>query len=591
MKLVFKYLKGSYFTLCLSVIACVLGAFFKLSTSLVVSYVLDHVIDTKEISNPLINILDILVGTSDYIKDNYIKIIFIVLLISIGYSICFFSRIYFQTVTSENLVRRLRVDLYKHIQKLPYEYHVKSQTGELVQKCTTDVDMIRRFFAGQFQEIISSLSLVIIAIAILLSINVSLTIFAVALMPILFVFAFLFFKKVQKVFKDSDEAEGELTSYVQEALSGIRVIKAFNTEVKELNKFTELNNTFKNSVIKLINVLGNYWSLSDFICILQIGIVVIMGVLYTNDGQISAGDFFIFFSYESMIVWPVRQIGRLLSDAGKLEVSGSRLLEILETEDESYDGGLSTEIKGELRFENVSFKYGDNQEVLSKLNFTVNKGETLAILGPTASGKSTLISLINRLYEPTSGNIYIDDINIKEYNLHHLRKNIGMVLQEPFLFSKTIYNNIKVSNQNFDDTTVQKAAKNASVHNDIINFDLGYDTVVGEKGVTLSGGQKQRIAIARTIINDCPIIVFDDSLSAVDSETDKGIRDALKQYNGNTTTIIITQRINSAMSADKVIILEDGKISDVGTHQSLINKPGLYKRIYDIQSKMIKEEV
>ncbi|MFI3285014.1 MAG: ABC transporter ATP-binding protein, partial [Erysipelotrichaceae bacterium] len=322
----------------------------------------------------------------------------------------------------------------------------------------------------------------------------------------------------------------------------------------------------------------------------QITLVAVMGVVYAANQTITLGDFIIFFSYETMIVWPIRQIGRLLSEMGKTKVSIGRLMEILDEPQEDLTSGEEVEILGKIEFQDVHFSYQDDKHIVDGVNLIIEQGETVAILGPTASGKSTLISLLNRLYEPVSGRILIDDIPLSKINKKCLRNQIGLVLQEPFLYSKSIFQNIQLANRQMDKQMIEHAANSARVHDDIVSFDQGYETLVGEKGVTLSGGQKQRIAIARTIINKTPIIIFDDSLSAVDSETDKGIRDALKQLNANTTTIIITQRVNSAMSADKIVILEHGKISAVGTHDELIHQDGLYKRIYEIQSRMVSEE-
>ena len=590
MKLILKYLKGSYFYLIMTIFCCILSAFFILLSIMVVSYVIDNVIKGLPIINPLLLLMNNFVSV-EKIQSNFIWVFYLVLFIFMCYLIPMGLRIFMQGLVSENLCEKLRNDLYKHIQELPYSFHVKTPTGELVQKCTSDINIIRRFFQGQFQEIIYALTTIIVGIIILLSINKELTIYAVMLLPILFIYALLYFKKVSNIFLDSDIKEGELTTCVQESLSGIRVIKAFGTEKVELEKFEKYNNKFRKSIEKLINALAIYWSTSDFICLVQIGIVVIMGIIFTNSGIITPGEFFIFFSFENTLVWPVRIIGRLLTDFGKTLVSSKRINEVLGEQEENYHIGIKPKLKGNIRFENVSFSYDDDIRRIINANFTINQGETVAIIGPTASGKSTLISLLNRLYEPTSGNIYIDDINIKDINLLHLRENIGVVLQEPFLFSKTISDNIKIANRLIDEDRIVNVAKIACVDSDIKLFEQGYNTLVGEKGVTLSGGQKQRVAIARTITNESPIIIFDDSLSAVDTKTDKNIRDALKTLNQDTTMIIITQRINSAKDADKIIILEDGKITDISNHNDLISKDGLYKRIYNIQSTMNVEEL
>lgn len=590
MKFLFKYAKGNYLLIFLSIIACVTAALFSLLTSLVIGFVIDHVILSEVITNPMIQLISNVTGGSEYVREHFHIVFFLVIGINLILFLALFSRYYLQTKYSENLVEQLRNDLYDHLQRLDYRYHVAAKTGDLVQRCTSDTDVIRRFFAGQLQELVQSISLATIAITILFSINPSLTFFAVILMPLMIYYAFTFFKKIQLVFSKLDESEGELTAYVQEVLSGIRVIKAFNTESVEMKRFDKYNQSFKEYDFELIKVLGKYWSTSDLICLLQITLVAVMGVVYAANQTITLGDFIIFFSYETMIVWPIRQIGRLLSEMGKTKVSIGRLMEILDEPQEDLTSGEEVEILGKIEFQDVHFSYQDDKHIVDGVNLIIEQGETVAILGPTASGKSTLISLLNRLYEPVSGRILIDDIPLSKINKKCLRNQIGLVLQEPFLYSKSIFQNIQLANRQMDKQMIEHAANSARVHDDIVSFDQGYETLVGEKGVTLSGGQKQRIAIARTIINKTPIIIFDDSLSAVDSETDKGIRDALKQLNANTTTIIITQRVNSAMSADKIVILEHGKISAVGTHDELIHQDGLYKRIYEIQSRMVSEE-
>ena len=589
MSFINKYLKNNYILLFIVGISCAISAFFRLLSGVIVSFILDNVLNDLPITNPLTNFINSFISV-EIIKEDYLYIIYLVIIIFAVYCLSLFIRYFLQAIISENMTKKIRDDLFSHIQKLNYRYHVQCKTGELIQKCTTDVDIIRRFFAGQLSELIQSLFLIIIAIFVLMQINVSLTYISIILLPLLSVYALFFFNKISKVFTKLDNSEGNLTAYIQEALSGIRVIKAFNTEKYELNKFIQLNNDFKEKNYALICTLGKYWSSSDFLCLLQIGIVLAAGVLYANNNYITLGDFYIFLIYISMIVWPVRNIGRLLADAGKMKVSINRLEGILNEVPEDYTSGSIIDLNGDIVFNNVSFSYDDKKYVLNDLNFTIKQGETIALVGPTASGKSTLISLLNRMYQPTKGNITINNVDINDINIVCLRRNINVVLQEPFLFSKSIYENIKLTDASLNEDSIKQASINAHIYKDIMEFKEGYNTIVGEKGVTLSGGQRQRLAIARTIINESPIIIFDDSLSAVDSHTDSNIRQSLKKYNSDKTIIIITQRINSAMDADKIIVLENGSITDIDTHNNLINKDGLYKRIYDIQSKMIDED-
>jgi ATP-binding cassette subfamily B protein len=330
--------------------------------------------------------------------------------------------------------------------------------------------------------------------------------------------------------------------------------------------------------------LGLYWSFSDLICYIQILIIVLAGTIMAHRGELSVGNLFVFISYESMILWPIRNLGRILADLGKLSVSIERLLEILDVPVESTDG-KKTQIEGKIEFKDVCFGYENQPNVLNHVSFTIEKGQTVAILGPTGSGKSSMIHLISRLYDPISGEVLIDGVPTIELEKKNLRKQIGLVLQEPFLFSKTIEENIRIARKNASKEELHHAAKIASVHDVIEEFDAGYQTMIGEKGVTLSGGQKQRVAIARTIVNQTPILIFDDSLSAVDAQTDADIREALKSVSDLCTTLIITQRINSAKDADLILVLEHGQITQSGTHESLMSVDGLYKRVAEIQAR------
>ena len=464
------------------------------------------------------------------------------------------------------------------------------KTGDLVQRCTSDVDQIRRFLAGQISEVVYSVATALAALLILFSIYRPLAWLAVISMPLLVIYAYVFFTRVQKAFLASDEAEGDLSTAVQENLSGIRVVKAFNNEREEIRKFEQKNARYRDLTFKMIQYLGAYWGTSDLICLTQIFVIISAGIFAAVRGDLSVGSFFVFISYEGMILWPVRNLGRILADMGKMSVSIGRLQEILDETPEDVASGETPPIEGRIEFDHVQFQYeGDSQPVLKDLTFTIEKGMTVALIGPTGGGKSTLVHLLMRLYDPTSGQIRIDGHDITDIQRTWLRQNIGIVLQEPFLFSKTIYDNIHLARRGAHREEVEQAARIASVHEVIAEFDRGYDTLVGEKGVTLSGGQKQRIAIARTVLSPQPILIFDDSLSAVDTQTDAKIRAALKEVQSQTTTLIITQRVASAMDADLILVLEQGRITQAGTHDQLLEEEGLYRRIVEIQTARMNE--
>jgi ATP-binding cassette subfamily B protein len=400
----------------------------------------------------------------------------------------------------------------------------------------------------------------------------------------------MFFIKIQKVFQNADELEGKLTSNLQENLIGIRVVKAFGKQKFEIEKFDKNNQNYRDAIKELIKTLALFWSSSDFLCILQIGIVILFGVLFNLKGIISLGTFIAFVSYVEKLIWPVRELGRILSDMGQAVVSLSRIDEILnektEIELDKECIKLTPKINGNIDINNLSFEYEKDKPVLKNINLSIKAGETIAILGNVGSGKSTLMHILTKLYDYNKGSIKIDGVELKDIDRFYLRKNIGIVLQDPFLYSKTIKDNISIANKNKTLDDIFFVADIASVHDVILSFKKGYDTILGEQGVTLSGGQKQRIAIARTIIEDKPILIFDDSLSAVDSSTDLMIRTKLKEKRKQSTTIIIAHRISTLMEADKIIVLENGEITNVGTHNELIQVEGLYQKIYEIEKNI-----
>jgi ATP-binding cassette subfamily B protein len=410
------------------------------------------------------------------------------------------------------------------------------------------------------------------------------------LIPFIFAFAVIFFIKVKAAFKASDESEGRLSTVLQENLSGVRVVRAFARQKYEIDKFDEKNVEYRNLTYRLIRLLAWYWSVSDFLSLIQIIAVTVLGTYWAATGIITLGTLLAFSTYVGMLLWPVRQLGRVLTDMGKALVSIERIQEILDEPIEDLDEGDSLEkIKGNIEFENVSFYYEKGKSILDNVSFKVKQGQTVAILGPTGSGKSTLVGLLPRLYDNQEGSIKIDGIDVKKISKRVLRENIGIVLQEPFLFSKTLKDNIRLATSETEEKEIFKAAKVASVHDVIKSFDDGYETAVGEKGVTLSGGQKQRVAIARTIINGSPILIFDDSLSAVDTETDAAIRKRLKKLENKATTFIISHRLITLAEADIILVLDEGKIVQQGTHLDLIEQEGLYKRVWSIQNSLEEE--
>lgn len=486
---------------------------------------------------------------------------------------------------SENFLKSIRDTLYHHTQYLPFSWHVKHQTGELIQRCTSDVEVIRNFVCRQLPEVFRICFLIVLYLGIMFSMNVQITLAAAAFFPVIIGYSCYFYSRIGKRFQDADEAEGALSSTVQENLTGVRVVRAFGREKYEIDRFDEKNNAYSNLWVHLGKLMSVYWASGDLITNLQVLTVMVTGVVLAVNGQITLGEFMAFISYNASLTWPVRSLGRIISDMSKAGVSMERVAYILEAEEEKDAKVGKPAMDGDICFHNVSFGYSPDHPVLKNINFTIPSGSTFAILGTTGSGKSTLVHLLNRLYDlpENCGSITIGGVDIRDMDRQYLRQNIGMVLQEPFLFSRTIRENIGITKEKLLDEEIRHAAGIACVDEAIQHFTDGYDTIVGERGVTLSGGQKQRVAIARMLMKEAPILVFDDSLSAVDTETDNKIRKELKKEMEKATVIMISHRITSLMQADCIIVMDKGEIQQMGTHEDLIRQEGPYKDIYEIQ--------
>ena len=589
-KFISSHLKGQKGRLIFVFFCTILSSIISLLTSLVLGYMIDNVINNKDTNNNFLLFLENILGGKANVQKNLYLLAIVLIVISLFSALFMYLRYLNQTIVAESLNKNIREHLYEHISLLPYSYHKKVQTGDLVQRCTSDVDRIKTFFSGQIEEIVATITSAVFALYVMFGLNVKLSYVVLLTLPIIFFICFYFFNRIQKQFIASDEKEAAMTVDIGEALNGVRVIKAFNREKYELDKFLKLSSEYKDVTSKMIVSLGYNWGFSYMVNMLGILTIILIGIKFVSNGEISTGNFLVFISYETIILNQIRNLSRILSDFSKVVISCSRINEILNEKIEDLDSGICPDLNGDIKFSDVSFKYEDDDKyILKDINLEIKKGETVAIIGPTGSGKSSLIHLLDRLYDVSSGSITINGYDINKISKRYLRKNVGVVLQESFLFSKTIYDNIKTGNDSIDSKAIEKACKIASVDDVIKSFDMGYKTIVGEKGVTLSGGQKQRIAIARTIVNNAPILIFDDSLSAVDTKTDKEIRKSLKVLSDVSTMIIITQRINSAKDADKIVVIEDGKISQEGTHDSLLKEDGLYKRIYDIQSQKMED--
>jgi ATP-binding cassette subfamily B protein len=485
---------------------------------------------------------------------------------------------------SEGIVRRYREALYRHLHHVGAAFFDRADTGDLVQRCSSDIETVRIFLSTDVVEIGRAIILLLVVAPILFWMNPGLAVLSLCLMPFLVVFAYVFFVRVQRVFLVTDEAEGAMTAVMQENLTGIRVVRAFARQRYEIDKFAAHNRRFRDLNFRLLRLLGVYWSLSDLFAMLQLGIVLIAGAHLMMQDQLSVGSLFAFMTYVAMIIWPVRQLGRVLTNTGKAIVSLGRIDEVLREPEESADASVpAPRADGAIDIEALDFAYEPGAPVLRGLSLQVPAGQTLAIVGAPGSGKSTLIRLLLRLYPYEQGSIRLDGHELRQVNRQWLRQQIGVVLQDPFLYSRSIEDNLRVGRPDAGRDALERACVDAAVHDSIMGFPAQFDTRVGERGVTLSGGQRQRLALARALLKDPPILVLDDSLSAVDSGTERRILDALERRKGRHTTIVIAHRLSSIRHVDRVIVLAEGRVVQDGTHRELAAADGPYRQLNELQ--------
>ena len=575
-----------------ALIATIMMVIIGFLTPLLLSEIVDSILGSEPFTMPdfLMNPINDL-GGRDFLRQNLWIPALALILMNVVNGVFTFIKGRSSAIASENIARKLRNDLYRHLQHLPFAYHVKAQAGELIQRCTSDVDTIRRFLAVQVMEVVNTVLMVVIAMSILLPRSVPITLYSLILVPPLFCFATWFFKMVHKSFEVADEADGVLNAVLQENLSGVRVVRAFGQQEREVEKFDRVNNDLRQKNLRLNELLAIYWGGGDAISMTQTLLTLVVCIIYACNGWITVGTLIVFTSTLGMLLFPIRQLGRTLSDAGKAMVSMKRVQAILHEEAEPDEpNALKPDLHGDIVFDHVSFAYpDDNVPVLRDVSFTIPAGKTAAVLGGTGRGKSTMMYLLQRLYTPTSGKITIGGVDIQQIDRKYLRAHVGLILQEPFLYSKSIRENVGITAPEQEAERIEHAADIASASGFIAKADKGWETVVGERGVTLSGGQKQRIAIARTLLKDNNILIFDDSLSAVDTETDAQIRAALRHEQKDVTTLIISHRVTTLSQADLILVLENGQITQQGTHAELCSQPGLYQRINSIQNALEEE--
>lgn len=586
--LLWKFLKGSKRFFLLSILCASITAFADMIQPQIIRAALDCAIGGKESSFPqfITNFVNRIGGFAYLGKNLWIMALAIIFVAVIQVLSQYAFRVS-NTKASETLVKTMRDQLFEHIQHLPFSWHMKNKTGDIIQRCTSDIDTTKNFLSEQLTSVFRIAILLILSITFMLGMHPLLTLIALIPTPLIILYSFYFHKKIHDGFMNCDENEGKLSAMAQENLTGVRVVRAFGLERAEIDKFQAQNQHYTNLWISMGKVLSRFWSTSDILSGIQVMLVIIFGAVFCIQGSLTEGCYIAFIAYNSMLVWPIRQLGRMISEMSKAGVSIDRVAYIMNSPVEQDDPeATDAPMDGDICFEHVSFSYENAPQMLHDITFTMKKGTTLGILGGTGSGKSTLMMLLDKLYplKESDGRITIGGTDIRKIRTAHLRKNIGMVLQEPFLFSRTIAENIGIASDELNMDAIRSAAAAAALDESITSFSAGYDTMVGERGVTLSGGQKQRTAIARVLTQDVPIMIFDDSLSAVDTQTDAKIRKAISSLFGKASVILISHRITTLSAADKIIVLDRGRIAEEGTHEELKSAGGIYEKIYKAQS-------
>ena len=582
------FLKESLGIFVLSMVFASVVSFLDMVLPRIISFTVDSVIAGKAPDLPAFIAVRLdSIGGVEQLRRRPILIAVAVIVVALTGAIFRYLFRYSNEVAAERFVKRMRDSLYGKIQRLPYAWHGRNSTGDIIQRCTSDVETIKVFVSEQLTSLVRVIVLITLAVSFMAGINGTMTAVASLFIPIVIGYSLFFYAKIGDAFEKADTEEGRLSAIAQENLTGVRVVRAFGRERYERERFEKQNNYYTGFWIHLMRILSLNWVTGDVMTGLQYLLVNIMGAVFCVNGRITAGEFIAFVSYNSLLIWPVRSLGRVISEMSKAGISLDRLRYIMNAEEEKNpEEALKPPMDRDIRFEHVSFSYGDGTgEAVSDVSFEVPAGTTLGILGGTGSGKSTLMYLLERLYplEEGQGRILIGDTDIAQIDREWLRSGIGMVLQEPYLFSRSIAENIAITSGNYKEKDIRRASRTADLLETVERFPSGFETFVGERGVTLSGGQKQRTAIAQMLIRQCPIMIFDDSLSAVDAETDAKIRAALRKDTGDATVILIAHRITTIMHADQILVMDKGSILERGAHEELLAMNGTYRKIYDLQ--------
>lgn len=593
MGMVAYFLRGCFHYFMLSLAAAIGFALLQMIIPSIVRTTVDSVIGDNPLSLPafLGNGLE-RIGGAAYLRTHLYLIAITVFALGAVTAVVRYFRDLWNSKGAEHLQQNMRDSLYTHIQNLPFSWHMKNKTGDIIQRCTSDVERVRQFIAEQLTEMINILITMVVSLFFMFRLDVRLTWIAVVFIPIIVGFSLFYFGKFQNKFQECDVNEGILSTIAQENLTGVRVVRAFGREEYERQRFEKQNVYYTGLWVHLMKMMSFFWSANDLIAGVQALLVLVLGTAFTVHGDITTGSFIAFVTYNSMLMWPVRELGRVISDMSKASVSIDRIRYIMNSEEEhDLPGAVEPDMHGDIVFDHVTFGYTNDKPIVKDISFTIKGGSTFGILGSTGSGKSTLMHLLTRLYDlpEDCGRITIGGTDIRNAKAAYLRRNIGMVLQEPFLFSRSIKDNIGIIDPKMPERKIYSAARMAHIDEAISDFKNGYDTMVGERGVTLSGGQKQRTAIARMLTEDSPVMVFDDSLSAVDAETDARIREDLHEHLSRRTTILIAHRVSTLMQADQIIVMDKGRILEKGSPAELLSRDTIFKRIHDMQMTLSDE--
>lgn len=589
-------------------IGCTLGAaIFGYGTPLAVQAVLDGVLDpagdpTRLAGSARIT-LELLGGREFLAGHLWVAGVFVAVTAVLA-GLCLFGRGFLAASASQRSIRRLRERLHQHLLRLPSAFFRRSESGDLLQRLTSDVETVQNFLGNQVVEMGRSIALFLAALPLMLATDLRLTGLSVVLLPPILAFAVLYFRRVRRTFLRKDEAEGRLTARAQENLTGIRVVRAFDRGEFERERFRAANEAHRRLDRQLFGHFAVFWSVSDLVCLLQMAIVLAAGLHGVTNRTLSVGDFAFFLVAVNLWLWPMRMLGRILADLGKATVAMDRLQEILSEREEPDPSPTTIAPRGasratasspspRLEFEQVCFRHApDARPALDGVSFVVEPGETVALVGASGSGKSTLIDLLLRLDDPTAGRILIDGTDIASLPRREVRRKVASVLQQPFLYSRSIRDNVAIGRgavEHAADAEVLAAASIAAIHETVESFSEGYATAIGERGITLSGGQRQRLAIARAVLREAPVLVLDDALSAVDTETERRILEAMRARIGRRTTIVVAHRLSTLEVADRIVVLERGRVVDVGTPRELRGRAGLYRRLWEIQGEVERE--